>query len=144
MEFSVDAYTAAVEAEFAADFSVDSYTAQVEAECLKPFQFDTDNSEHDEDDDWGGAKKKEKQAEGKTALLTRLSTGSAMSTMPIGTRDLSLTPREEKLTFLPNVIDMVNFDPYFKCHCQRLMILLLSLLGTDGCTRQSPVSLRRK
>ena len=52
-EFSVDAYTAAVEAEYAADFLVDSYTAQVEAECLKPFQFDNDDSKHNENDDWG-------------------------------------------------------------------------------------------
>ncbi len=31
-EFSVDAYTEAVEAEFAAEFSIDNYAAAVEAE----------------------------------------------------------------------------------------------------------------
>ena len=58
-KFSVDAYTEAVEAEFAAEFSIDNYTAAVEAEFLQAF-FDNDEDADksiDDDDDVGRKKR---------------------------------------------------------------------------------------
>jgi hypothetical protein len=49
-EFSVDAYTEAVEAEFAAEFSINNYTAAAEAEFLQTF-FDDDEDTDDSIDD---------------------------------------------------------------------------------------------
>ena len=58
-KFSVNAYTEAVEAEFAAEFSIDNYTAAIEAEFLQIFfDDDEDTGELIDDDEAGGAEKK--------------------------------------------------------------------------------------
>ena len=56
-EFSVDAYTEAVEAEFVADFSINNYSAAVEAEFLQTFfDHDEDTDDSINDDEAGGRK----------------------------------------------------------------------------------------
>ncbi len=63
IEFSVDAYTEGVEAEFAAEFSIDNYTAAVEAEFLQAFfNNDEDADESIADDEAGGRKKRSPNA----------------------------------------------------------------------------------
>ena len=58
-KFSVNAYTEAVEAEFAAEFSIDHYSAAVEAEFLQTFfDNDEDTDESIDDDEAGGGRRK--------------------------------------------------------------------------------------
>jgi hypothetical protein len=54
MTFLVDAYTEAVEAEFAAEFSINNYTAAVEAEFLQTFFDDDEDTDDSIDDDEAG------------------------------------------------------------------------------------------
>ena len=60
MAFLVDAYTEAVEAEFAAELSIKNYTAAVEAEFLQTF-FDDDEDADDSIDDEAGDGKQDHQ-----------------------------------------------------------------------------------
>ena len=107
IEFSVDAYTEGVEAEFAAEFSIDNYTAAVEAEFLQAFfNNDEDTDESIADDEAGGQKKD---------LQMLLNTSLAMYMKPIGIKDSFVILSEKERTICLNVTDMGNSDLYFAC-----------------------------
>ena len=106
-EFSVNAYTEAVEAEFAAEFSIDHYTSAVEAEFLQTFFDDDEDADEsiDGDEVWG--RKKEPRM--------GLNTSLAMYIKPIGIQDSFVILSEKKPTICLNETDTGNSDLYFKC-----------------------------
>ena len=107
-KFSVDAYTEAVEAEFAAEFSIDNYTAAVEAEFLQTFFVDDEDADESiDDDEAGGGRKRDPR------ML--LNTSLAMYLKPIGIQDSFVILSEKKPTICLNETDTGNSDLYFKC-----------------------------
>ena len=136
MTFLVDAYTEAVEAEFAAEFSINNYTAAIEAQFLQTF-FDEDKDTDDSigDDEAGGGKQDHQML---------MSIGLAMSIKPIGIQDSLMNPSEKKPTICLNETDTGNSDPYFECRCRRSMISFHYSLRRNGYIRQSIVSVRKR